>query len=130
LSQQRRNGLAGQWIDEVRSDFGQRFQNESPLDQSRVRNTQPIFMNNLIPVEQNVDIQSAGIPTSTPDTLILALHQKARVQNLARRQAGFGFDDGVQKPWLVPDVLWFGFINGSGSNRFYALVPKARKGFP
>jgi len=87
-------------------------------------------MDNLIPVEQNVDIQSASFLISTPDTLILALHQKAGVQNLARRQGSPGFYDGVQKPWLVTDVLWFGFINGSGSNRFNTLFPKARKSFP
>lgn len=130
LSQQGRDGLTAPGVDKVRRYFGQRRENKFPLDQSRVRNSQPVFMNNVIPVKQDVDIQSSGGSASTSNAFVLPFHKQAGVQNLAGRQARFSFYDCIEKPRLIPDVFRFGFINRRGSNRFDTLFSKAWKRLP
>ena len=94
-----------------------------------MRNVQARFVDDLVAIEQDVNIQRPGAPDFRPDALILTFNPETGIQQLARRETGLGVDNRVEKPWLVPGIFWFGFINRRRSNHFDALVPNSKYGF-
>jgi hypothetical protein len=106
-----RQRLAGARIDQIRIQFEQRFQHKSPAEHARMWDLKFRRLDHVRAIEQNVEVDQTGsaallVGPNTPRgglDLVNPAEQCKRVQTRA------AFDNLVQEPRLIGDVLRLGF---------------------
>ena len=85
-------------------------------------------MNDLVVVKKDVDIESPGGFRRRSRTTVLPLRVQACRKQFPWRKSRLSFNSGVQKPWLIPNVLWFRFVQRRVTDDFNSatLQPSRR----
>ena len=100
---------------EVGGDFGQRGENEVPLEHARVRNLQLGLVDGDVVVEENVEIDEAGAFRKRLAAAHVGFDLAEGGKEFAGGEKGFGKHGGVEEPGLVKVVDRFGLIEGGDS---------------
>jgi len=108
LVEQFRNRLPRGGIAQVRGDFSQWFQHESPLPEPRVRHAQPRLVDNLIAKQHQIEIERPGRARERALASPLGLDCEQGIQHASRRQLGFTDHRRVEERRL-PALDSFGF---------------------
>ncbi len=94
------------------SDLGQRFENKAPLMHSRMRDFQSRLIYHAIPEKQYIDINVARTFGAHAETSHCGFRLQRQVEQLSGCHFSFDGGDAVEKPRLIGDVDWLGFIQG------------------
>jgi hypothetical protein len=109
-----RSGKAGTWITDSRSDFGEGYEDESALCETRVGNFQAGLREDEIAEEENVEVEGAGTVWDCGGAITAeeALDEKEGGEEGSRSERGVKDDDGVQEAGLICEA-----DRGSGIER-------------
>lgn len=97
-------------IPPVRRNLRERFEDEPPLAKARVWNSQPLFVDHAVCIEDEVDIQCSRCTRIRPLTTETSLDLQERVEQIASRERSLPREGCVQKAPLRPDPYWFRFV--------------------
>lgn len=87
----------------MRVELRERFEREPPLVQTGVRDVQPLLVHDLVPVQEQVEIDGARAEAAPARPAELALEREQAVEQVARPQLGLHDGRCVQKPRLVDE---------------------------
>ena len=93
-------GLTENRVDDVGGDFDQRTENESPIRQPRMRHGQPRLVDDLVPEEQQIEIDRSRAILDATFPTELFFDRKQGFEQLLRRQVRGYLGDGVEIPAL------------------------------
>jgi len=98
-------------MNEAWGDLRQRYKNESPVSQARVRDSQVLGFHNRVVIEQYIYIHNAGRIGKAGGSAHFGFDFFDKTKKFARRQISGYATDQIEKQWLFFVAYWIGFID-------------------
>jgi hypothetical protein len=92
-----RDGQPGDRIAQIGSHGRQRLEDEPPLAEPRVRHAQPGLVEDVVPREDEIDVERAGRVRPRPRAPVRALDGVQRVEDFARAERAVADAGGVEE---------------------------------
>jgi hypothetical protein len=105
------NALAQLGMNQVRSDFRQRYKNESPVMQAGMRDSQVLGFHHLVVVEKYIYIHDAGRIPKAGDSAHAGFDGLSKMEKPIRRQIRGDTTDQVEKQRLLRVAYRLGLID-------------------
>ena len=96
---------------QVRGKLIKRFQDEAPLAHPRMGNLQFARANDEVSEQQNIDIDGAGAFRHHSPAAHPKFYRLGPSEQEPGKEFRLYFHYQIQKPGLVEQVLWLGFVN-------------------
>ena len=97
------------------SKLDQGNEHEAAFGKARMRNLHSGLVNGRSFIEQNIEIDNPGASRDRFPAAKLAFDRLQLIQQCARDERSFRFDDAIQKPGLRKKIDWLRLIGGGAA---------------